>query len=45
MKMKHLIIVSLILAVLTIGAVSATDDIVDDLTVNDETGGGKLPLR
>ena len=42
MKAKHLIIVSLLLAVLTIGAVSASDDIADDLTVSDETGGGRL---
>lgn len=37
MKIKHLIIVSLLLAVLTIGAVSASEDIADDLTVNEES--------
>lgn len=38
MKMKHLIIVSLILAILTIGAVSASDDVASDdvLAVSDE---------
>jgi hypothetical protein len=38
MKIKHLIIVSLLLAVLTIGAVSASEDIVSDdtLAVDDE---------
>ena len=34
MKIKHLLIVSLILAVLTIGAVSASEDISDNLSVN-----------
>ena len=37
MKIKHLMIVSLILAILTIGAVSASEDISDDLTANNET--------
>ena len=37
MKIKHLLIVSLILAVLTIGAVSASEDISDDLTASDIT--------
>ena len=37
--MKYLIIVSLILAVLTIGAASASDDLAsDDLAVSDDTG-------
>jgi hypothetical protein len=35
MKIKHLIIVSLILAVLTIGAVSASDDISEDIVSAD----------
>ena len=39
MKIKHLIIVSLILAILTIGAVSASEDIADDLASNNETVG------
>ena len=38
MKAKYLIIASLILAILTIGAVSASDDIADDLTANDDSG-------
>ena len=37
MKIKDLLIVSLILAVLTIGAVSASEDISDDLTASDIT--------
>ncbi|WP_458405360.1 Ig-like domain repeat protein [Methanobrevibacter sp.] len=38
MKLKHMILVSLILAILTIGAVSASDDLMsdDDLAVSDE---------
>ena len=38
MKAKYLIIVSLVLAILTIGAVSASDDIADNLTANDDSG-------
>ena len=41
MKMKHLIIVSLILAIITIGAVSASDDAVN-LTTSDIDEGDKL---
>ena len=35
MKVKYLVIVSLILAILTIGAVSASEDVSDDLAVDD----------
>jgi len=35
MKIKHLIIVSLVLAIITIGAVSASEDVDDALTVED----------
>ena len=37
MKRKHLVIVSLILTILTLGAVSASDNITDDLAVEDAT--------
>ena len=39
MKIKYLMMVSLMLAILTIGAVSASEDISDDLTANNETVG------
>ena len=35
MKVKYLVIVSLILAILTIGAVSASEDVSDDLAVDE----------
>ena len=36
MKIRHLIMVSLILAILAIGAVSASQDADDNLTVTDD---------
>ena len=47
MKIKHLIIVSLLLAVLTIGAVSAAEDAMsdDNLTVEDEGDVQQVPFE
>ena len=46
MNIKHLILVSLLLAILTIGAVSASEDAaLDELAADNEIGGGKLPPR
>ncbi|WP_458453509.1 Ig-like domain-containing protein [Methanobrevibacter sp.] len=44
MKLKHMILVSLILAILTIGAVSASEDIMSEDTLNADTGDESISI-